>query len=325
MSERLFGTSIKIVSMKSKKLYEDAKPLGDEEGKAFVDGVYHLLEELKKKQLGKSLLRAIEKSKKTVIIYCDDGHNGSAALPYPATMENELKRYIKLRQIPDNAFTKLQKEKPKAVKPAMATYAALFHHTLEAAKANRDVAAVVMGLTRADLDEVENGRMALPPEAYHRFAMFYYDFLDAGEGCDVGLRFDPDQPGPNDPEVICLGHELVHAWRMVTGMRIFEGGWEEENMTAGLPPFVNLKYTENKLRIEHGFALRTSYTARCTTGHYQIASQFGGQNNIGKGIWPEHLRAWEQWQQANPDKARDGLKITKKSTFSGPIRNIYNR
>ena len=43
--------------------------------------------------------------------------------------------------------------------------------------------------------------------------------------------------------------------------------------------------------------LRTKYTARCTTDHYQIVSQFEG----GKGVWPETLRAWEAWKKANTD------------------------
>lgn len=319
MYERDFGTAIKIVAKKSKRKYEDATPLGDEEGKAFVDGLYHLLEELKSKPLGKSLLKAIERAGKQVIVFCDDkSGSGSAALPYPGTATNEVKRFIKLRQIPQNALVQLRKENSGVVTPAMANYAALFHHTLESANADRNIAAVIMGITRSDLDAIERGEIALTPEAYHRFAMFYYEHLDAGEGCAVGLRFDPEQEGPDDPEIIILGHELIHTWRMVTGMRIFEGGWEEEAMTTGLPPFVNMKYTENKLRDERGVALRTSYKARCGTAHYMTVTTF-------QGIWPEHVRAWEEWKDANPKKAAKGIKITNKSKFSGPIRHIFGR
>lgn len=322
MYERNFGTNIRIFGKKSKRKYDDAQDMGNKEGKAFTDKVYVLLRDLAKRPVGRNLLEEIERTNKQVIIFCDDNSGlGSAALPYPGTASNEVKRFIKIRQIPDNALRQLQAENDQFVTPAMKNYAALIHRTLESAKANRKVAAVIMGISRSDLNDIERGRKALPKEAYHRFAMFFYDHLVAGEGCSVALRFAPDQASQNDPELIILGHELIHVWRMVTGMRIFEGGWEEEAMTTGIAPFGNLKYTENKLRVEFGHPLRSSYTARCTTAHYQTVSGF----EEGKGIWPEYVKAWSDWRDQNPDEARKGLKITKKSQFSKPIRHIFNR
>ena len=46
----------------------------------------------------------------------------------------------------------------------------------------------------------------------------------------------------------------------VVGMVLFDYGWEEEAMTVGLPPFSNMDFTENKLRIEYGgLAIRPDY------------------------------------------------------------------
>lgn len=322
MYKRIFSSYVAIVALKSKKTLDQKTPMGEAEGKAFVDGVYHLLEELAGKPLGLALLADIERAMKPVIIYCDDASgNGSAAIPYPGTMANEMGRFIKIRQIPDIAITAAKKQNPSFLPPSIKSYAALFHRTLETAKANRDIAAAMMGIERSDLDDIELGLKQLPSEAYIRFAMFFYDHLDPGDGCSVGLRFDPDQSKGTDTDLIILGHELIHTWRMVRGMRIFTGGWEEEAMTTGIPPFMNMKFTENKLRLEHGVPLRTSYTQMCQTAHYQTVSRFDG----GKGIWPEHVQAWDEWKNKNPKQAEKTLIITKKSTFSSPVKTIYGR
>ncbi len=322
MYQRIFSSYIAIVALKSKGKLEQKTPMGEAEGKAFVDGVFHLLEELAAKPLGLALLDDIERAMKPVIIYCDDASGrGSVAIPYPGTMANEMGRFVKIRQIPDIAITAAKKQDPSFLPPSIKSYAALFHRTLETAKANRDIAAAIMGLERSDLDDIELGLKQLPSGAYIRFAMFFYDHLDPGDGCSVALRFDPDQSKGTDTDLIILGHELIHAWRMVRGMRIFSGGWEEEAMTTGIPPFMNMKFTENKLRLEHGLPLRTSYTTLCETAHYQAVSGFDG----GKGIWPEHLRAWDEWKNKNPKQAEKKLIVTKKSTFSSPVKTIYGR
>jgi len=267
-------------------------------------------------------LGEIAASTRAVIIYCDDASGaGSAALPYPGTAKNEVGRFVKIRQIPANAITAVQKQDPEFLPPSMANYGALVHKALERSKMNRDMVAALCGISRDDLDAIELGLKQLPPESYHRFALIMYDFLDPGSGCSVGLRMDFEQAGGDDTELIILAHELVHVWRMVTGMRVFMGGWEEEAMTTGLPPFMNLRFTENKLRVEQGLPLRTHYTALCGTAHYQMVSQLDG----GKGIWPEHVGAWEKWKKENPKLAEKKLKLTKKSIFSSPIKTLFNR
>ena len=61
--------------------------------------------------------------------------------------------------------------------------------------------------------------------------------------------------------------------------------------------------------------------AALETAPYRAVSGFDG----GKGIWPEHLRAWDEWKNKNPKQAENKLIVTKKSTFSSPVKTIYGR
>ena len=130
----------------------------------------------------------------------------------------------------------------------------------------------------------------------------------------------------DDPGFIILGHELVHVWRMVTGVRIFQGGWEEEAMTTGLPPFLNMEFSENKLRAREQQDHPHQLHGAVRTNHYQTVTQLGG----GKGVWPEHAAAWEKWKRENPNEGKEvkgqwiqnKIKVKKNSVFSSPIRNF---
>jgi hypothetical protein len=157
------------------------------------------------------------------------------------------------------------------------------------------------------------GEKALTQTQYVRFAMYMFPHLSRGEGCSVSFRFEEAQADQddNDTPLIILAHELIHAWRMVKGERVFEGGWEEEAMTVGLPPFTNTEINENKFRLEMGLSMRTSYTARCTTTHYQVVHTIGGES-MGKGLWPEQLAAWDRWKAKNADLVADYEKAVRK-------------
>jgi hypothetical protein len=119
------------------------------------------------------------------------------------------------------------------------------------------------------------GKRKIPPLVDARLRSYLYDFLTPGDGCSCHVVFNhlrdnlsdrhkrylpPTHTWENRPPGIALGHELIHAWRVVTGMVLFEYGWEEEAMTVGLPPFSNMPLTENRLRIEYGsLAIRPDY------------------------------------------------------------------
>ena len=327
MYQRKFHTQIGIVALESMEQLDARKAMPETAGRAFVDGIFEALSTLYSKPGGKLLLDEIEAAMKPVIIYCASVGNkgGSAASPYPATIDNEMQRFIQLRQLPAPALIFAQKHNPEFVPPSQAAYAALFHSTIESSKMNRDIIARLIGISREDLDSIELGLKPLSPEQYHRFAILLYDFLDRGKGCSVGLRMDSTQVTREDPYYILLGHELVHVWRMVTGSRIFEGGWEEEAMTTGIPPFMGMKFSENKLRAEHGLGVRPKNSASCMTAYYkQMSATQGGEMGI-KGIAPEHQLAWYKWQSENPKLAQEKIKLTKKSVISGPRTNFWNK
>ena len=139
----------------------------------------------------------------------------------------------------------------------------------------RDAIARLVGVTQIDLEAMEKGKKAIPPPVDARLRSYLYDFLLPGKGCSCYVEFNylrdnlsedhkkylpATHTWENRPPTIALGHELVHAWRAMTGMVLFDYGWEEEAMTVGLPPFSFMEFTENKLRIEYGgLAIRPDY------------------------------------------------------------------
>jgi Effector protein len=99
-----------------------------------------------------------------------------------------------------------------------------------------------------------------------------YDCLTPGKGVSCYIRWNPDNdfignkarldvnaPGNHwrtRPPWIGLAHELIHAWRYITGRCIFpnrsNAGQPKLNewLTVGLPPVDHGKYTENGVRYD---------------------------------------------------------------------------
>jgi len=73
------------------------------------------------------------------------------------------------------------------------------------------------------------------------------------------------------PPYIALGHELVHSFHSLNGDYVKDYDWNngtttsssgaliEEARTVGLGRYKNTRFSENALRKEHGFVLRTYY------------------------------------------------------------------
>jgi hypothetical protein len=87
-------------------------------------------------------------------------------------------------------------------------------------------------------------------------------------GTDVSNLVDEKNRAPwmVRPTWIALAHELIHAWRFVTGRRVFSPvilgeDYYEEAMTVGLPPYDRCKFTENRFRQSKGLPLRAFYGA----------------------------------------------------------------
>jgi hypothetical protein len=85
-------------------------------------------------------------------------------------------------------------------------------------------------------------------------------YLQQGRGSDCDVEINVDRPSQcwsdNSRHMryptICLAHELVHAWRFMTGRALayFGEGTNdiEEVITTGLPPYNFEKYSENLFR-----------------------------------------------------------------------------
>jgi len=86
-------------------------------------------------------------------------------------------------------------------------------------------------------------------------------WLRPGDGSNCGIYFDPDNQAScaGDrgmawrPPGIGLAHELCHAWRNVTGNRLFDdaqacGLSDDEVMTTGIPPYNAEQFSENRFR-----------------------------------------------------------------------------
>jgi hypothetical protein len=96
-------------------------------------------------------------------------------------------------------------------------------------------------------------------DSYFRIVAAYYEYFPRGAGVDTVVLLAAGADA-HTPDYIQLGHELIHAWRMMTGRRIVGGNsWEEEAMTVGLAPFAGLRFTENALRRDARLPARLKY------------------------------------------------------------------
>lgn len=129
--------------------------------------------------------------------------------------------------------------------------------------------------SRVQIDAMCDGQAKIDDNDYYKICFAYYDYLTPGRGCNSqvkllpGIRllnglkpYDPKNDADCVPPEIMLGHELIHAWRMMAGRRIVNDGWEEEAMTTGLHPFSHLAFTENRLRMDAGYPGRQKYEMR---------------------------------------------------------------
>jgi len=156
-------------------------------------------------------------------------------------------------------------------------------------------AAQLTGKSVKQLVDISLGRTECDDATYYKICFNFYDYLTPGPGIDTQVRLTPQiyAAGLNHHwfrgnknfsgdwtaarEDIMVGHELIHAWRMMLGRRVVRGGWEEEAMTVGLSFAAGWEFTENRLRLEAGHPRRTNYN------HTDFSSAYGmsmkqGQN-----------------------------------------------
>jgi hypothetical protein len=147
--------------------------------------------------------------------------------------------------------------------------------------------AQIVGKTVKQLVDMSLGRIPCDDATYYKICFMFYDYLTPGRGIDTQVRLTPQIRAEGlsshwwrgrenykgdwtaAREDIMVGHELIHAWRMMVGRRVVRGGWEEEAMTVGLSFAAGWEFTENRLRLEAGHPRRTRYD------HTDFSSAYG--------------------------------------------------
>jgi len=158
----------------------------------------------------------------------------------------------------------------------------------------RALASLLTGVSTADLISMAQGTRKITDNEYYKLCFYFYDFLSPGPGIDTCVRLSPalklDAPDGSykpkanfmavPPEIV-LGHELIHAWRMMTGRRVVRQGWEEEAMTTGIGLFRPWKFTENRLRSEGGYPCRPTYSNGIISSYFGNNMKMQTENQPG--------------------------------------------
>jgi hypothetical protein len=241
---------------------------------AFIAVVKKALEVLASCKTGSKLVQEIATCGRQTTIFFGDGGITS---PHPITDSTKVDRLLS-RLVPESMVTSEAKNSPELPRPPNTPprppRPTLLTTVLDRAEANgmkRKKVAALLDLSVEQLKQVEGSLRRVTPSQYYLLLMHLYDWIPPGPGCNTTVRLDATQsPSHVDKSVykkdyaksplhLILGHELIHAWRMMTGRRFYQGGYEEEQMTVGLPPFHKLSFTENRLRAEFKYAIAPVY------------------------------------------------------------------
>jgi hypothetical protein len=141
-----------------------------------------------------------------------------------------------------------------------------------AVRKGRLFAGRLLGLSEMEMTQLGRGERHMDDNTYIKICFFFYNHLSPGPGVNSQVRVTPavrmnSQDGKYKPKVdtdsvppaIVVGHELIHAWRMMHGRRVVRLGWEEEAMTVGLGLASGWPLTENQLRLEMKLPRRFKY------------------------------------------------------------------
>lgn len=241
----------------------------------FVNTTKECLDSIKKTKTGMQLINEINASGKVVNIYrvwdidegnCQGGGDDAKAMVIPLSEihgddTTELHRVLSLACRDTSNRSKWNRffsiGKPKPYFPG-----------------GRDGIARFVGIATSDLKAMEFGKKPIDKRVDSKLRVYLYDFLTPGDGDSCYVEFNHKVDNLSDshkkylpvshnwehrPPAVALAHELIHAWRVVKGLVLFDYGWEEEAMTVGLPPF-NMQLTENRIRVEWGgLSIRQHY------------------------------------------------------------------
>jgi Effector protein len=242
---------------------------------------------LKRGPAGKKLIEEIDSSGHTVMVYPDDPNNFGGSW---CNVIGAPGRYISLRANsvdPEDGKTKTELEivlkragvftqrsaSPKTPGiPPKKTFKSLFSRSKPATTVPLPVGwslatvAKLLQISESTLLNRMAGLVTWSDDQEAKMKTFLERFLTPGPGGNTIvcwnfirtsltrdrelLKLGHEGWWQNRPPFISLGHELIHAWRQMTGRKLFNTAWEEELMTVGLPPFSQYTPTENLLRSE---------------------------------------------------------------------------
>ena len=137
------------------------------------------------------------------------------------------------------------------------------------------------GLTYDSIRDLHRSGKSFNDDTYYKLCFALYEYLTPGPGCDTQVRIQmpgifeeknhdlyadvkkrligKDKKAWSKLSAILLGHELIHAWRMMTGRRIVDDGYDEELMTVGFGPAAMWPLTENAIRRDLRVGTRPGY------------------------------------------------------------------
>lgn len=287
-----FNRSIRIVGGAGDTLQKVAVLPNVKAQVEFIDLIVEQLEILKDLMTGAELISAIENTGKTVTIFLDGNKKGSCAQMNPENTNTFIDRLVKSFRPPaKGSYAEKFVEKPDPGTWTKATprrrddatqdektkfyryYTQELTRVIDRSPLSREMIGRLIGLNSQDVKDMEDGRKVIDDSTYYKLAYVLYEWLTPGPGIHTQVRFDasvdPQHEGAKPqknweaaPLHVALGHELIHAWRMMAGRRVVPiTGWEEEAMTVGLPPFASMRLTENLLRVQSGAAVRFKYAS----------------------------------------------------------------
>lgn len=308
MESYIYNPAVSILGVQGAQI-SSAADMPVAEAKRFIATVKDALKRLEKLKTGRKMMADVADSGHRCRIFCAQPYNEGAAMADPPDLQNNARRMVKsfrpqyLNMLPHskkfgladggkNVLGQIKTQlKDKGMHESKYAASTELDYILVRAWGNLDTGRKALmkqlSKTRQEIDDMCDGAVRIEDDDYFRICFAYYSFMRAGPGADTQIKLKPEvrltgaggtyKPKKDvsavAPEII-VGHELIHAWRMMMGMRVVDHGWEEEAMTTGCTPFVHLPITENALRREGAYPLRPSYAPTSMSTSFGSELQF---------------------------------------------------
>lgn len=311
MIEYYGGPTIAILGFEGESV-QALKPMDPKRAKKFIKFAKETLDKLGKFNSGRELISAVRGTGKRLHIFCASPGKDTCAKKKIEDIANEHESMIvpfrgKMSMIPakyrnptaksDLAQQYLKAGVMSSDKQGGTEFQNILNRMRDGSRGTKfgdpeGFVARICAIPKSDVLAYAAGTKKMDDNTYYKLASVLYQYTTPGRGVHATVRLEPvkqlyDENTPegrrrynpkknvNDvPIHLVLGHELIHAWRMMEGKRIVAEGYLEEAMTVGLHPFDKLAHTENKLRFEMGYPPRAFYS------HNSFASDWDAMHNL---------------------------------------------